>query len=106
MTVYSTQLFAGESAGSLQTVYTVPTGETVVIRDWRVWNNTTGPVQPSMSILVSGSLLSVIYRPNAPISSGFTDEGSGRIVVSGGQEIAINGPADVFWTISGYVLDG
>lgn len=107
MTVYSTQLAAGEySSTGLHTLFTAAADVTTVVRDISV-SNTSG-ASAAYSIYVatgSGSQLGYVLLELA-LANDAVEHWEGRQVMQSGQELVISlGGAPFYVLVSGYELD-
>lgn len=104
MSVYSTQFFCGALTAGSQILYTVPTLQTVVMRDLEAYNGSGATSTLTISVYRSGSFKALIANvPNLAGGLGF--QWTGRAVLNPGDELEAN-PPGTGWTLlaSGYLL--
>lgn len=103
MSVYSTRFFRGSlPTNSLDALYTVPAGMTVVLRDIEMLTAAANDLF-NVQIGVSGSTTVVWYLSQLPAST--WHQWSGRVVVDAGETVyAYSGLGAAQLVISGYLL--
>lgn len=106
MTVYSRLLAAGSFTGpAVVPVYTVPEGQTVVVRDIIMY--TTGGGLPNMGARANSGLASVHIAAWVGVTANTVYHSDLRQVLNEGDTISININAAslVEYRVSGYVFD-
>lgn len=105
MSVYSTQLYAGEAPSGLTVVYTVPSNQVAVIRDIEAYNASAGSLAFSISVEVSGSTKAFVWVQGSA-GAGTWSQWRGRAVLPTGDELAVStGGSGIYVLVSGYLLD-
>jgi hypothetical protein len=103
--IYSTRFFHGPATNG-QTLYTVPVGMVVVVRDLEVYNFSGAVInQVQVQLGISGTTSGVLaFVNNVPASE--CAQWSGRSVVNAGEElVAFSTTAGNFsMLVSGYLL--
>lgn len=103
MSVYSTLLFIGVLPTAGATLFTVPAGDTCVVRDIEILNTTTSSSSPLLNAVVSGSVGTILSVPNLAANTHF--QWQGRVVIpSGGTIAGVDAHGGQNCMISGYLL--
>lgn len=104
MTVYSTNFYSGTVPAGTTSLYTVPAGLTVVIRDVRLYGNVASATPISLGLQRSGASTAIYLYAN-PLNPGALVVEQGRAVLEAGDVIASNAGAGgaLIW-VSGYLL--
>jgi hypothetical protein len=103
LSVYSTSLFTGYLPQGTATIYTVPTTNTVVIRDIEVWNGSSASAGINFGVLVSG-FYGIIWLLN--LNEDVWAQWQGRAVCPPGSQIQAygGGQTTIRACVSGYLL--
>jgi hypothetical protein len=101
--VYSTQFYAGRTGQGETPLYTVPSGNVLVLRDVEIYAATSSDIQFALAVGAPG-IVSHLWFVN-PLKAGEWAQWQGRSVLDTGQLlIAVAGEAGVEVTASGYLL--
>lgn len=104
MSVYSTQLFAGQIPSGVTTLWTVAPNTVVVVRDIEAYGNVSASTSLLIGANVSGSLDAPIRYFN-PFAPGDWYQWTGRAVLEAGNLLQADAGAGSPWLlVSGYVL--
>lgn len=104
MSVYSTQFFLGTLAVAVQTLYTVPAGMTVVVRDIELSQGGTGPAVVTIWGQTVPGAQAYLVRQSA-LAPNVVFQWQGRSVLQSGQTLqAFCNAANTELWISGYLL--
>jgi hypothetical protein len=104
VSVYSTQLYLGQPGSGITTLYTVPSGNTVVVRDVELIN--TGSAAMSFGLIVrtsGGTQAQWASVSGVAVNSQYQWEG--RVVMNPGDELILTtSEAGMQLIVSGYLL--
>lgn len=102
--IYSTRFYNGPATNG-QTLYTVPAGFVVVVRDLEVYNfSSSAIVQVQVQLGVSGSTSGVLAFVNN-VASQVCAQWKGRAVVNAGESlVAFSTGSSFSMLVSGYLL--
>lgn len=106
MSVYSHQFVCEVLSSSNLTLYTVPAGYVVVIRDIEVGDR-SGAVNNQSTVFATsgGTIEAVVFSATIPLAYGWT-QWTGRAVLNAGQSIGAGVSLAQGLLISGYLLVG
>jgi hypothetical protein len=103
VSIYSVRLFAGQLGTVDATLYTVPTNNTVVVRDVEMYNFSNASVSFAFSASVSGTTQHWLQHVTGTAVQ--TDQWTGRVVLeSGDLLIGHCTSTSNYCYISGYLL--
>ena len=108
-TLYSTQLFSGGLVTGVQTLYTVPTGKRVVVRDIVAFMSTLGSsFPPDLSIYEATTGGTIFFLGQPFVQSGRSYHWGGRQALDVGQHLnadVATGPGGWVIRVFGFVLN-
>lgn len=112
MPVRTLQVFHGRNLppNAFTVAYTVPAGHTLIVKDWRIANQTPGSVEINLAVRRAGVVTPVDRRQG--VAPATVVAGSGLVVLEPADELVVRAEvpagasADVTWLVSGALLEG
>jgi hypothetical protein len=103
VSVYSTSFFVGPHSGAGANVYTVPAGQTVVVRDMECYNGGSSATIVEIGTTMPGSGYTPFWHLEA-LGATTWAQWQGRVVMASGSITVATGGATCYFTVSGYLL--